>query len=57
MSDDDLKKLVEITKQNIINKSKIPESERDDNDISLDCPYCENGLVINGFCQNCGEDV
>lgn len=55
MSDDDyLKNLVDDVRQEIVDKVNDPETE--ESDLSTDCQFCPDGLVIDGFCHNCGMD-
>lgn len=56
MEHDPIHDLVNQVRQEIINKSNNPNKDDEGSSISTQCQICNDGLVIDGFCMNCGGD-
>ena len=54
MSDNYLKQLIEEVTEDM--NESIKNSNSTKSNMTTSCKYCPDGLVINGFCYNCGSD-
>lgn len=50
-----LQNLVESVRKEIQHRANNPVPESEASHISTTCKYCDEGLVIDGFCYNCGQ--
>lgn len=56
MEKDDIQNLVKQVTKEIKEKASNPNKKGSESSISIQCQFCDDGLVIDGFCMNCGED-